>query len=433
MHTVSDQSLDEMTSRDIRLPVVSTDGHCGADPVGYRPYLEQRYHDDFDRWVASYSDPWTYLDAELEDYRMGVSSFSSSLNWDSPRRQKYLEEQGIVAEVLFPNTAPPFFPSGVIGATPPATPREYELRFAGLRAHNRWLADFCSEVPGRRAGIAQVFFNDVDAAIKEITWAHQNGLKGVLLPPDHILELSNLYYPRLDPVWSLCEELRLPLHRHGIVPAEVPSAEVGDAAPAIGLFEAGFLGQRPLTHLILSGVFDRHPELQLVMTEGGVAGFLPLVQQLDFFVQYMRAGATDAILGRRAIADLKLLPSEYVRRHVYFGTFFSAADISVREEVGVDRMMWGADFPHREGTSPYTDLALRLNFALLPEDEIRQMTSLTALSLYRFDEAAVRDAARRVGPTLERIREVVDPSEMPSGVLLVCPTFGDSFGRSNPE
>ena len=127
--------------------------------LDYRDYLEHRYLDEFDVWAKSYVNPYADLRGETA-YR----------NWDSAARLRELEDDGVVAEVLFPNTIPPFFPSGNLLARPP-TPETYELRWAGLRAHNRWLADFCADAPGRRAGMAQVFLNDVDDAVAEISWA----------------------------------------------------------------------------------------------------------------------------------------------------------------------------------------------------------------------------------------------------------------------
>ena len=68
-------------------------------------------------------------------------------NWDSTRRMRELEADGVVAEIIYPNTIPPFFPTGgSLVATAP-TADDFELRLAGLRAHNRWLADWCERVP----------------------------------------------------------------------------------------------------------------------------------------------------------------------------------------------------------------------------------------------------------------------------------------------
>ena len=419
--------LNEGSAGSRKYVIISADGHAGADVLGYKPYLASDLHAEFDSWAASYADPWSDLDVEDEDHRMGVCSFGSSVNWDSAKRNDALEEEGIVAEILFPNTAPPFFPSGAVGAHPPADPQEYLRRFAGLQAHNRWLADFCGELPGRRAGIAQIFLNDVDRAVQEVRWASQHGLKGVMLPPDHMLQLSNLYYPRFEPFWTVCEELQMPLHRHGVVPSEAASETAGDAAPAIGLTEASFFAHRPLSHLILSGVFERHPDLKLVMAENRAAGVLPILAQLDVFVKFaQREGSVGNMFAGKAMAKLPRLPSEYLRSNVYHGSFFDSADIKHRHEVGIDRMMWGADYPHHEGTSPYTREALRMNFSALPEQEVRQITSLTAMDVYGFDGEFLQKIADKVGPTVEEIRAPVSLTDIPQEAQRYCPTFGEA-------
>jgi predicted TIM-barrel fold metal-dependent hydrolase len=362
-----------------------------------------------------------------EDNRIGPASFASTVNWDSEKRNLLLEEEGIVGEVLFPNTAPPFFPAGAISAHVPASPTEYERRYAGLQAHNRWLADFCAEMPGRRAGIAQLFLADVDRAIEEVRWAKEHGLMGVLLPSDHMLQLSNLYYPRFEPLWAACAELEMPIHRHAVVPSEAASEIVGDAAPLIGFTEIMFFIHRPITHLILSGVFERHPGLKLVMTENGAAKVLPIAQGLDGIIMQARADNTImSLFGADAARKLTRLPSEYLRSNVYHGSFFVAADIEHRQEVGVDRMMWGADFPHHEGTHPYSKEALRLNLSGLPDKEIRQMTSGTAIDVYGFDALALQPVADRVGPTLEAIKVPLSLADISVDAKTYCPTFIDA-------
>ena len=90
-----------------------------------------------------------------------------------------MNREGIAAEVVFPNTVPPFYPSGIITALAPQTEEEYRYRWEGIKAHNRWLVDFCTQLPGRRAGLAQVFLDDLDDAIAEMRWASEAGLSGV--------------------------------------------------------------------------------------------------------------------------------------------------------------------------------------------------------------------------------------------------------------
>ncbi len=193
-------TLDPSTARlaDGRYIVISSDGHAGGQMHEYREYLEARYLDEFDEWAKSFVNPFVDLRGETA-YR----------NWDSQRRLQELEDDGVVAEVLFPNTIPPFFPSGNLTARQPDADA-YELRWAGLKAHNRWLADFCADTPGRRAGMAQILLNDVDNAVEEIHWAKEHGLfGGVLLPgvpPDSGLE--PLFADVYEPIWAACEDAR---------------------------------------------------------------------------------------------------------------------------------------------------------------------------------------------------------------------------------
>ena len=152
--------------------VISADAHAGGDIPDYRPYLPRDRHAEFDAWAASYVNPYADLLAPTA-YR----------SWDSDRRLAENEADGIAAEVIFPNTVPPFFPGFVLFAPPPK-PEDYEHRHAGIQAHNRWLADFCMEYPERRAGIGQVFLNDIDDAIEDVKWIKDHGLRGGVLIPN---------------------------------------------------------------------------------------------------------------------------------------------------------------------------------------------------------------------------------------------------------
>ena len=58
-----------------------------------------------------------------------------------------------------------------------------ELQWAGARAHNRWIAELCAAAPDRRAGIAIVpALWDVGEAVREVAWAREHGLRGILIP-----------------------------------------------------------------------------------------------------------------------------------------------------------------------------------------------------------------------------------------------------------
>ena len=188
-----------------RYTLVSADCHAGADLHTYRDYLTASYHDEFDAWAAEFDNPWEDLTDE-----------SKIRNWDNDVRQRQLEADGLAGEIVFPNTIPPFFPSGLLVSGPPRTAEELDQRWAGLRAHNRWLAEWCADLPGRRAGLAQVFPNDVDASVAEIHWAADHGLKGILfpaIPPD--ADVPKLWTDAYDPIYRACEATGLSVNQHG--------------------------------------------------------------------------------------------------------------------------------------------------------------------------------------------------------------------------
>ena len=77
-------------------------------------------------------------------------------------------------------------------------------------------------------------------------------------------------------------------------------------------------------------------------------------------------------------------------------------------------MMWGSDFPHHEGTVPYTLEVLRATMSELPESEVRQLLAGTAAEVYGADLDFLQTIADRVGFTPAQVREPLPPEEYPS-------------------
>jgi predicted TIM-barrel fold metal-dependent hydrolase len=391
--------------------------------LDYKPYLDKRYHDAFDTWTTSFTDAWAdELDQDRPlDNRSGVASMSAPLNWDGDLRNEYLDSQGIAAEVLFPNTAPPFYPSGVLTAPGPRDRDEYELRFAGIRAHNRWLADFCSEAPDRRAGCAQLFLEDVDDAIAEVRWAKEAGLRGVLLPGDHVLKMANLYYPRYDPLWEACAELELPIHRHATAPTE-SVYEGGAASQLVAFAEIQFYSARAIGHLIFAGVFERHPTLMFVTTEIASASEIAReLIKLDMMAKLRDMGTGTPFYEhvKDALSELKRLPSEYFATNCYVG---GPHDLRQASDAGVPNLMWGADIPHAEGTGPFTIEALRTTLWDVADGDLETLLAVRAAKVYTLDVDRLQAIANRIGPTADQLRTPLAVEDRPKYPEETCCT-----------
>jgi predicted TIM-barrel fold metal-dependent hydrolase len=376
--------------------IISADTHAGGSHEQYRGYLESRYLEDFDAWRNRYRNPFR----DLGDQRR-------LRNWDDEMRTSQQFADGVVGEVIFPNTVPPFFPSFVLSAPPPK-PADYEHRLAGIRAHNRWLVDFCGVSPIQRAGIGQIFLNDLDDALADARWIAEHGLRGGLLlpniPPDATWVEHHLYDPYWDPLWSLCEEADIPIHIHG--GTGVPDFGKVPAAPLLFIGEFWFYQERPFIHLVMSGVFERHPQLRFVMTEAGAAWLPPLLARLDRSI--IRIRDTGA-LGELRYGDesiLSMTATEYFRRNCWVAVSSpKAPDVAAVAHLGLDRFMWGSDYPHDEGTAPFTREHLRQLFYSWPEPDMRQFLAGTAATVFDYDLEALRPLAEAHGPTVTEIRE----------------------------
>ena len=379
-----------------RYTVISADCHAGADLLDYRPFLESKYHDAFDAWAATFVSPFGDLVQPDADR-----------NWDSTRRMRELEADGVVAEIVYPNTIPPFYARGSLVATAPSAD-EFELRLAGLRAHNRWLADWCAEYPARRAGIGQMLLNDVEEAIRDVHWIADHGLRGGVLlpgvPPDS--PIPPLHAHLYDPVWRACEERGVIVNAHG--GSSSPDYGEHPATLSLWIMEAAWFSHRPLWTFILAGVFDRFPNLRLVLAEQGSGWIRDALDVMDNFYAQISQGN----VGVMRFVDPQLLermPSEYWRTNcAVAASFLHREDCERRYGIGVDHVMWGADYPHLEGTTPFSAEAIRMTFAGVPEDEVRAMLGGNAARVYGFDLDELNPLAEQFGPRVDAVMAGLD-------------------------
>lgn len=383
--------------------IITADAHAGGSHAEYREYLDPSWRDEFDAWRSEYKNPWK----DLRDTDLRVR------NWDDDRRDADQLADGVVGEVVFPNTVPPFYPMFVLFAGPPSS-EEYERRRAGLHAHNRWLVDFCARRDERRAGIGQIFLNDIDDAIEDAVWIKEQGLRGgVLIPtvPPDVKHVQPLYDPAYDRLWSALVDLDMPVHLHGGTGS--PNYGRYAATPALLIAEVQFYGLRNFVHLLLSGVFERFPTMKFVITEAGAAQFEGLLRQLDGIISRMQHGSIGE-LKYAADAALPRLATDYFRQNVWMGASFPGpVDVEARKLLPEGRFMWGSDYPHDEGTGPFTREHLRQVMVDVPVEEKRRILGLNAAELYGFDVDALVPLVAQYGPTVDELQ--VPLVELPEG------------------
>jgi len=387
--------------------IISSDCHAGGNMKMYEEYLEDKWKDEFAAWRGDYSNPFRDLQ---DDGR--------SRNWDDDRRIADLDADGVVAEITFPNTVPPFFPTGALITYPPTERADYERRLVGIRTHNRWLLDWCNRFPERRCGLPQVFLNDLDDTIADLEWAAANGFRSFMLPaipPDQ--GIPGLWDPHYDRLWAKICELGLTVTQHG--GSGGPNYGRAPASTLMFLLEVPFFAHRNLGHLIMSGVFERFPEMKFVMTEQGVGWVLEDLRRMDGYHAQMSSGRVGE-LGFDAELVLPMKPSEYFDRNVWIGASFpSPSEAAAIRKVGVHKVMWGNDYPHNEGTFPHSRESLQRAFSDWDEADLRAIFTDNAVEVYRFDAEKLAPLGAAHGPS---VADIATPlAEIPKGA--VSPAF----------
>ena len=390
--------------------IITADAHAGASIQSYRAYLDSKHQQLFDDWRGGYKNP--------QQKHIGSKKHK---NWDATERIGDMDSEGVAGEVIFPNTVPPFFRTSVLICGNP-TVEDHPLWLQGIRAHNRWLVDFCAEAPERRAGIGLVYLNDIDEAIEDVRWIAEQGLRGgILLPhvPDDCVHIEPLYSREYDRLWEVVQDLDLVVNQHG----GCGSPDYGQHAAGmpIRLMETGWFSTRSYGHLLLSGVFDRFPKLRYIITEAGCSWVPERLAMLDGIWGRVRKGFAGEFQ-----FDPESVPTEppsfYAKRNCWYGaSSASRPELEGRAEIGVERICWGTDYPHYEGTYPDTRLAIRHSFHDKPEPEVRAMLGENAAELYGFDLEALAPLASQIGPTPEDVSQSLRSDERPQN------TFTNAF------
>ena len=250
---------------------------------------------------------------------------------------------------------------------------------------------------------------------KAIEFIAKAGLRGgVLLPliPPDCTWLKPLFDPAWDRVLAAIQDHDLVINQHSGQGS--PDYGQGPVPEALWISEVTFYCQAGFRHLLMSGAFEKYPRLKYIITESGCAWAGPLLRQLDRIHMGFKAGAIGEMNYEGMEWVLKDMPSEYAARNCWYGASFpSNDDLAGIESVGEDRVLWGNDYPHYEGTFPYNLESLRLTFAGMEDGRRRKLLGLNAADLYRFDVEKLMPLVREFGPTPTQIDEPLPRDQIP--------------------
>ncbi|MGE0388300.1 MAG: amidohydrolase family protein [Gammaproteobacteria bacterium] len=335
-----------------RIPVIDIDSHVTEPPDVWTSRVDPRWgagipHVETIRgrntWVADggrYTyDPGSNCLAGYDGTLPGPASYEEMMPaaWQPDARLRLLDELGIHAQVLYPNV-------GGFGAGFWVRMSDRELALACVRAYNDFITEFASADPRRLLPITSLPFWDVEASVAEVERCVKKGHRGLnfcTAPQD--FGLPPIFHRHWDPIYARAEEAGVPVNFHiggGDILGQfrdVPEgmSTLGNAARVSAML---FMDNaRCIADLIMGGVCQRFPRLNLVSVESG-AGYLPfLLEALDW--QFENLGA-DRDTG------FDRLPSEYFRRQIHGSFWFERGAMSAALDAFADNLMLETDIPH---------------------------------------------------------------------------------------
>ena len=298
--------------------------------------------------------------------------------WDIPARLALMDELGIWAAIVYPNTVG-------FGGQKFIEIQDAGLRLAAVQIYNDAQAEM-QELSGNRLfGMAITPWWDVDLAVAEVRRAAGLGLRGVNSGTGpHLHGLPDLGTAHWDPFWDACAEHELPVNFHIGASADTMSwfgsspwpSHDNDTKLGIGSAMMYLSNASVMANLIFSGVLERHPTVQFVSVESGV-GWIPFfLQSLD----YQQIQSTPGTYGTK----FSLTPTEYFKRQMHACFWFEQAGVADALRVlGDTNVMFETDFPHP--TCLYPDsLPLAAEVVrTLPTESRRRIMGDNAARLYR--------------------------------------------------
>lgn len=404
------ESVAPTVSSSDRYMIVSADSHVGPLLDKHlRAYCPTSKLAEFDAFFAEFEPTRRPTWAEDGKYFTGTP-FTEKVKqrtaattdtegvFDPHVRLRDMDADGIAAEVIYHGAMTPEILPWQFSTDP-------ELRTLGCQMYNRWLADFVAIDPNRLLGAIQTPIWDVGATVAEVEFGAEHGLKCVNFPaPNRAFTPYN--DPVYEPFWSVCAETALPLTTHG-GSGDMPQY-TGPEAWALMMSDCFHFSRRGLFYLVWSGVFERHADLRLIFTEQRSEWVPEVLAHLDS-IYLSEFHDWKAMIPRP--------PSAYFREQCYVASSFMARfEAERRHDVGVDRLMWGSDYPHYEGCYGNTELCLRQTFAGLPHDEVAMILGENAIGVFHLDRAPLRQLADRIGPLVAEVDRPLSPDELPDTV-----------------
>lgn len=259
---------------------------------------------------------------------------------DVRQRLKDLDEEGVWGEVTYAS----------IGMWS-ALIEDPKLVAAAARAQNEWMvSEIMNAAPDRLVPAALMPMLDLDDAVAEVQHAADIGLHCVSIPAGRPPGRKDLNHPEWDRLWSACEEAGMVVGIHiGTTGVDQSAQFTGRGGAIMNYVESLRDGQYAAMKLVAAGVFDRCPNLKILISESGATWVMHMADKLtEAYRQH----------GMWVSPKLERPPREYFFQNVYTSFQHDETAPATNWAMGYKNALFGSDYPHLEGTYGHTQKTL---------------------------------------------------------------------------
>jgi predicted TIM-barrel fold metal-dependent hydrolase len=316
----------------------SADSHLMEPPDLWTASLPKRLADRAPRSERGEKYEILYIDGKQIDRQL--NDFMDAMRppgfKDLTIRLKDLDQEGVWSQLAFPSMG--FW---TVEITEP------ELARGVARAWNDWALSEIMQKQDRIFAPAVLSMADVADAVAELERTAELGFQAVFLPcGTHAGREWGL--DLWEPLWAAAERAGMVLAFH-IGTGGENIVYRGPGGAVVNYMETTYPGMRVVSQMVASGALDRHPDLKVLIAEGG-SGWVPAIgdRMDEGYRQH----------GMFVRPKLDRLPSETIRSQVYASFQHDVSGVQIMEPTGYMNVLWGDDYPHLEGTYGHTQQTL---------------------------------------------------------------------------
>ncbi|MGE0880301.1 MAG: amidohydrolase family protein [Acidimicrobiia bacterium] len=281
---------------------------------------------------------------------------------DLKLRLEDMDRDGVDAELCFPS----------LGLMLPRIEDPDAQRIA-CEIYNDWAWDYCQQAPDRLVPAAMIPCIDLDMAYAECVRTADKGYAAFCLWEG----LGNYNQPIWDPIFALAEAKGIPLVFHTGT-GNINIKAIGNPGGALYNYVRQMNDAVDVITLLVSGgVLDRHPNAHVVFAEHSAGWLWGLAERMD--EGYLNHGPS-------VTPRLSRLPSQIVRDQVHCALQNDIGSVATRRGVGIDALMFATDYPHSEGTFPFSQSVVDRMMTENPDatfDEFVAILGGTAAKLFK--------------------------------------------------